>query len=84
MKIMDKRHIKREGKAAAVMMERAVMSRCTHPCIVRLYWTFQDAEHLYFVMDLCRGRDLSRLIATAAAAAAGACRAYSCRRYARA
>ena len=101
MKIMEKRHIKREGKGAAVMMERAVLSRCAHPCIVRgrvwgrgvalllrcclpnlcvpssrsqvrLYWTFQDAENLYFVMDLCRGRELSRLISAASAAAAAA------------
>lgn len=72
MKIMDKAQVKREGKGAAVMMERAVMSRCTHPGIVRLHWTFQDADSLYFVMDLCRGRELSRLITACAATGAAA------------
>jgi len=34
------------------------MTAVTHPSVVRLYFTFQDAQYLYFVMDFCRGGDL--------------------------
>ena len=62
VKIMEKRHIKKENKTHFVMMERSVLSRAAHPCIVRLCYTFQDAEYLYIVMDLCRGGELLRMI----------------------
>ncbi len=45
------------------------MSQISHPNIVRLCYTFQDAKHLYMVMDLCRGGELLRIILDAAEAA---------------
>ena len=62
MKIMEKNHIKKERKAAFVMMERSVMSRATHPNVVKLAFTFQDRENLFLVMDLCKGRELLKAI----------------------
>ena len=40
VKVMEKRHIKKENKTHFVMMERSVLSRAVHPCIVRLCYTF--------------------------------------------
>ena len=40
-KIMEKRHIRKEHKTAAVMSERNVLTRAAHPNIVRLCYTFQ-------------------------------------------
>lgn len=62
VKVMEKRFIRREGKTAFVMQERNILSRARHPYILRVVYTFQDAEHLYFVLDLCKGGDLQRLI----------------------
>ncbi len=58
VKILEKNFIRKEKKTHLVMMERNVMTAVTHPNVVRLYFTFQDAQYLYFVMDFCRGGDL--------------------------
>ena len=58
VKILEKNFIRKERKTHLVMMERNVMTAVTHPSVVRLYFTFQDAQYLYFVMDFCRGGDL--------------------------
>jgi 3-phosphoinositide dependent protein kinase-1 len=55
VKIMEKRFIKREHKAHFVMMERNVLSRAAgHPLIIRLAYTFQDADYLYIVLDCAK------------------------------
>ncbi|GLE09013.1 hypothetical protein PINS_up020540 [Pythium insidiosum] len=55
VKIMEKRFIKKEKKVKFVMMERKVFSKVSHDRIVKLYFTFQDNNYLYMVMELCRG-----------------------------
>lgn len=41
------------------MLERNVLTRTAdHPLFIRLMYTFQDAEHLYFVLDCAEGGDL--------------------------
>jgi serine/threonine protein kinase len=72
VKVLDKRFIKREGKSPFVLMERNVSARAAHPCLTRLLYTFQDADSLYMVQELCRGGELLAVIrAFAAEAAAG-------------
>jgi serine/threonine protein kinase len=44
-----------------VMFERAVLS-LGHPFMVRLVQTFQDAKHLYMLMDLVPGGELFSLL----------------------
>eukprot|EP00946_MAST-07B_sp_MAST-7B-sp1_P003983 g3983.t1 len=57
VKIMEKSFIKKHKKVKFVMMEKNVLSKLSHPHIVKLYFTFQDSEpgNLYMVMDLCYG-----------------------------
>lgn len=62
IKIMEKRFIKREDKVKFVMMEKQVFSRVSHPHIVKLYYTFQDDNYLYMVMELCTGGELLNVI----------------------
>lgn len=62
MKIMEKRFIKKENKVKFVMMERTVFARVSHERIVKLFFTFQDRNYLYMVMELCRGGELLDLI----------------------
>ncbi|CCI44218.1 unnamed protein product [Albugo candida] len=62
VKIMEKRFIKKEKKVKFVMMERKVFSKVSHDRIVKLYFTFQDENYLYMVMELCRGGELLDVI----------------------
>nr|CCA17511.1 3phosphoinositidedependent protein kinase putative [Albugo laibachii Nc14] len=62
VKIMEKRFIKKEKKVKFVMMERKVFSKVSHDRIVKLFFTFQDENYLYMVMELCRGGELLDVI----------------------
>jgi 3-phosphoinositide dependent protein kinase-1 len=62
VKIMEKRFIKKEKKVKFVMMERKVFSKVSHDRVVKLFFTFQDHNYLYMVMELCRGGELLDLI----------------------
>lgn len=59
VKVLDKRHIIKEKKVKYVSIEKDTLNRLTdHPGIVRLYYTFQDEQSLYFVLDLATGGEL--------------------------
>lgn len=62
VKVMEKKFIIKEKKIAYVNMERKILSDMDHPFIMGLYYSFHDNEHLYMVIDLCRGGELSKLI----------------------
>ncbi|DBA03678.1 TPA: hypothetical protein N0F65_004095 [Lagenidium giganteum] len=62
VKIMEKRFIRKEKKVKFVMMERKVFSKVSHDRIVKLFFTFQDDNYLYMVMELCRGGELLDVI----------------------
>ena len=51
-KILDKRSEK------GVIYERDLLSRMHHPFIVNMYFSFQDKDYLYLIMDLLTGGDL--------------------------
>ena len=52
VKVIDKRSEK------SVKYERELLSRLKHPFIVNMYYSFQDYENLYLVMDYLTGGDL--------------------------
>lgn len=59
IKVLEKRHIIKEKKIKYVNIEKNTLNRLTeHPGIVRLYYTFQDENSLYYVLDLCNGGEL--------------------------
>ncbi|PHH73524.1 hypothetical protein CDD83_4719 [Cordyceps sp. RAO-2017] len=59
VKVLEKRHIIKEKKIKYVNIEKNTLNRLTdHPGIVRLYYTFQDENSLYYVLDLCSGGEL--------------------------
>ena len=51
IKIMDKAHITKHGKVKYVMMEKTLLSRLSHPHIVKLWFSFQARR---------RGREIAR------------------------
>jgi len=59
IKVLEKKHIIKEKKIKYVNIEKNTLNRLTeHPGIVRLYYTFQDEQSLYYVLDLCNGGEL--------------------------
>eukprot|EP01101_Sappina_pedata_P008412 TRINITY_DN4647_c0_g1_i1.p1 TRINITY_DN4647_c0_g1~~TRINITY_DN4647_c0_g1_i1.p1 ORF type:complete len:420 (+),score=114.98 TRINITY_DN4647_c0_g1_i1:184-1260(+) len=62
LKILEKATIIRMKQGEHIKSERAVLSACTHPFVVKLYSTFQDEANLYFVMEFVHGGELFSLI----------------------
>ncbi|XP_072532523.1 3-phosphoinositide-dependent protein kinase 1a [Salminus brasiliensis] len=62
IKILEKTHIRKENKTHYVKRERDIMSSLDHPFFVKLYFTFQDAEKLYFGLSYAKNGELLRYI----------------------
>lgn len=63
VKILDKRHIIKEKKVKYVNIEKHALNRlCNGPGIISLYFTFQDKDSLYFVLDYASNGELLTLI----------------------
>ncbi|KAI9179624.1 serine/threonine protein kinase [Blastocladiella emersonii ATCC 22665] len=58
VKILDKKHIVKEKKVKYVDVEKAVLHTTRHPFVIRLYYTFQDRQSLYFVLELAERGEL--------------------------
>lgn len=59
IKVLDKVHILKEKKQKYVGVEKEALSILTRqPGVVSLYWTFQDSESLYFVLELAPNGEL--------------------------
>lgn len=64
LKIVEKAHVKKHGKVAAIMRERKAMGMLNHPLVVKLLFSFQNKSCLYFALELCVC-DLSHVISAA-------------------
>ncbi|XP_060079631.1 3-phosphoinositide-dependent protein kinase 1-like [Ylistrum balloti] len=58
VKVLDKRHIMREKKTQYVMREKEVLMKLNHAFFIRLFYTFQDQDRLYFVLSYARQGEL--------------------------
>ena len=52
VKIIDKKSIN------SIKFEREILSRIKHPLIINLYYSFQDFDNLYLILDFLPGGDL--------------------------
>ena len=52
VKVIDRHSVK------SIKYERELLSKINHPFIVNMYYSFQDYDNLYLVMDLLNGGDL--------------------------
>ncbi|SMN22251.1 similar to Saccharomyces cerevisiae YDR466W PKH3 Protein kinase with similarity to mammalian phosphoinositide-dependent kinase 1 (PDK1) and yeast Pkh1p and Pkh2p [Maudiozyma saulgeensis] len=65
IKVCSKAHIIREAKVKYVTIEKNtlnLLARENHPGIVKLYYTFHDADNLYFALDFAAGGELLSLL----------------------
>jgi len=58
MKTLSKRMLVLAKQVGGALTEKEVLKQRGHPFIVRLYFAFQDKEHLHMVLDYCPGGDL--------------------------
>ncbi|CAJ0943104.1 unnamed protein product, partial [Mesorhabditis belari] len=58
LKYMSKRRCIEKGVAPNVIRELRILTKISHPFIVNLWYTFQDASYMYMVSDLLLGGDL--------------------------
>ena len=58
VKVMQKAHLRKEGKFKQAHAEIALLSTLSHPFLVRLHWAFQNSQALYLVMNFCPGGEL--------------------------
>ncbi|CAG5130329.1 unnamed protein product [Candidula unifasciata] len=62
IKVCDKKHLIRERKTHFVMREKEVLMKLDHSFFIKLAYTFQDSERLYYVLTYaCHGELLGYL-----------------------
>ncbi|KAI5964025.1 PKH1 [Candida theae] len=63
VKVLDKRHIIKEKKVKYVNIEKHALNRLSNRMgVISLYFTFQDKDSLYFVLDYASNGELLSLI----------------------
>ena len=62
MKILHKSDVFNRNQAAHVKAERDILAEADSEWVVKLYYSFQDEENLYFIMDYVPGGDLMNLL----------------------
>ena len=62
MKTLRKSEVLRRNQVAHVKAERDILAEADNEWVVKLYFSFQDSENLYFIMDYVPGGDLMALL----------------------
>lgn len=58
MKVLNKKTIVERNEVEHTKSERAILMKLNHPFLVRLHYSFQTADKLYFIMDFINGGEL--------------------------
>ena len=58
LKVLSKKVIIERNQVEHTLAEKQVMETITHPFLMKLHYTFQNATKLYFVMDYLNGGEL--------------------------
>ena len=62
LKTLKKDEVIKRNQVAHVKAERDILAEADNEWVVKLFYSFQDAEHLYFVMDYIPGGDMLSLL----------------------
>lgn len=62
MKTLRKSDVLKRNQVAHVKAERDILAEADNEWVVKLYYSFQDEDNLYFVMDYIPGGDLMSLL----------------------
>lgn len=64
MKIVKTRQVYLQGHMAHVKAERDILAEADNDWIVKLFYSFQDKENLYFILEYIPGGDMMGLLLT--------------------
>lgn len=62
MKTLSKEDVIQKQQAAHVKAERDILAEANSNWIVKLFFSFQDAHNLYFIMEFVPGGDMMQLL----------------------
>ena len=62
MKILKKSEVLKRNQVAHVKAERDILAEADNEWVVKLFYSFQDTDNLYFVMEYVPGGDLMSLL----------------------
>ncbi|XP_074647480.1 serine/threonine-protein kinase LATS1-like isoform X2 [Tubulanus polymorphus] len=62
MKTLRKSDVLKRNQVAHVKAERDILAEADNEWVVKLYYSFQDTDYLYFVMDYIPGGDMMNLL----------------------
>jgi serine/threonine-protein kinase RIM15 len=62
VKIMEKEHIQRKNILDEISTEKDIMGKMDSQFIVKLFYSLQSTNKIYFVMEFCIGGDLCSLL----------------------
>jgi serine/threonine protein kinase len=62
MKVYDKQKIIESNLSINTMNERMILIDASHPYVLKLHYSFQSSQSLYFIMDFVEGGDLFQQI----------------------
>ncbi|PPQ77748.1 hypothetical protein CVT25_011183 [Psilocybe cyanescens] len=62
MKLLKKDEMLKKDQLAHVRAERDVLAESNSPWVVQLFYSFQDASHLYLIMEFLPGGDLMTML----------------------
>lgn len=58
MKVLNKKTIIERNEVEHTKNEKSILMKLEHPFLVRLHYSFQSPDKLYFVMDYINGGEL--------------------------
>lgn len=58
MKVLNKKSIIDRGELEHTKAEQSILTKLNCPFLVRLHWSFQTTDKLYFIMDFVNGGEL--------------------------
>ena len=50
MKLIPKKNVSAKKQESLIKIERSVLAEVNHPFIIRMYYSFQNTKHLFFVL----------------------------------
>ena len=59
---MSKEQILERGLNERVRQEVSIHRELDHPSILKLYTFFEDAQHVYLILELCTGGELQKVL----------------------
>lgn len=61
MKTLSKEDIIQKQQAAHVKAERDILAEANSEWVVKLFYSFQDSQNLYFIMEFIQGKTILKV-----------------------